>query len=661
MSDLIIKIGDDALDLNADETIAITKQASKVGDFSTVLANGTNEVTVPLTPNNQSIMDNAHLIPSDSAKPYGRLDATLIQDGYETLQDGYAIIKSSANNYSVQVVGGNATFFSKVKDANLRDLELSDFEHFWTNQNAFDLRNESEGLIYSVFEQSGGNDPDQTMRTYSSTPNNRYAVETRLLLPSIYIKTLVERIFSEQGYTFESDLIGEDIYDKAVVFRGKVPNRGSDMSYHECTVRNESSQLVDFLDPISYGLFEDASIDANDSSYTPNPLLLDSIESNARKFLLTDSCTVTLDVRLEIQNNLSAKDVRIAVIHSTPDGQTTTNSNEVTIVNGTSTNDFTVTFDCSMNDSSVFFIPAIEYVVPSAEEMTMLADSTYTVSNVELISNAGITSEFPFNYLTGVTMVDEMKQGTFLQELAKAYQWIFDTNEITKVVTAHRFGKVKDNIPNAIDLSDKIDANSIKIKYGVDGFAQSNALKYKEDNVTKYDAIGYIDVDDTTLKAEKDYVKMSHFAATSTRVRFGNVNAPYTPLFEDSLPTNGLTSRIFLVRRTTPFYENVNFARAGSSPENHPTDDLTFAYFAEAGNEDSLDFPTLISRFYQPVVDMTERGKTVECKVDLNIKDVMNYDPLTPVYISSMGNYFYWEKLSNYVKGKLTKCKFVKV
>ena len=65
MSDLIIKIGDDALDLSVDQTIAITKQAAKVGDFSTVLADGTNEVTVPLTPNNRQILDNAHLVQSD--------------------------------------------------------------------------------------------------------------------------------------------------------------------------------------------------------------------------------------------------------------------------------------------------------------------------------------------------------------------------------------------------------------------------------------------------------------------------------------------------------------------------------------------------------------------------------------------------------------------
>jgi len=47
--------------------------------------------------------------------------------------------------------------------------------------------------------------------------------------------------------------------------------------------------------------------------------------------------------------------------------------------------------------------------------------------------------------------------------------------------------------------------------------------------------------------------------------------------------------------------------------------------------------------------------------MNLNIKDVENYDPFKPVYISHFGNYFYWEKVSNYVKDKLTKCIFVRI
>ena len=656
MSDLIVKIGDDSLDLSTGETIAITKQAAKVGDFSTVLADGTNEVTIPLTAHNRLIMDNAHLIPSDSGKPYARLDATLIQEGYETIQDGYAIIKSSANNFSLQVVGGNAGFFNLIKDANLRDLPLSDYTHFWTNQEVFNRRNETDGLIYALFEQSG--EGGTTLTTYGQPTPNLYAVETELLLPSFYVKTLVEKIFAAPGYTFVTDLISEDIYDKAIVFSAAIPNRGEDMSYHNCTVISDSNEVYDPLyDPTEFRVFDTAHIAPNDSVFASSSFLQDSVQDvGGRKFRITDNCSLTVNVSIDITYNSIPWDAHIILAHTTTNGLVDLYSDPFTLTAGTTTLTATFSFECSNFNGEIYFSVFVGYVTPNIQPFTILLDSYYTVSDVTLIDNATITSEFPFNYLTGETMVIDMKQGEFLKELAKMYQWIFDTDERTHTVTARRFDNIKERIPQAVDLSDKIDANDIKITYGIDGFAQTNALKYKEDDISKYDAVGYINVADTTLKAEKDYVKMSELAATSTRLRFDTINAPYVPIFEELLPTNGLTDRIFLLKRVT-FPYNINFNRVTDIP----TDDVTFAYFAEAGNLDSLDFPTLIERFYQTVIDMNDRGKTVEASVNLKIKDVMNYDPLTPVYISSMGNYFYWEKLSNYVKDKLTKCKFVKI
>lgn len=655
MSDLIIRIGDDALDLSVDQTIAITKQAAKVGDFSTVLADGTNEVTVPLTPNNRQIMDNAHMMQSDSPRPYGRLDATLIQEGYETIQDGYALLTASADNFSIQLVGGNATFFDLIKDAELRDLPLSEYEHFWTNQEVFDRRNETEGLIYAVFEQSLD---DETMHTYGV---NLYAVETKLLLPSFYVKTLVEKLFEAQGYTFITDLTGEDIYEKAVVFRGAIPNRGIDMSYHECTVTS------DFLDVANTVLFDSAVVTGT-SPYVSNTQFQAGVQTPNKRFTLTDSCTVTLDVHLDIfYTGLFpyANTLYVKVLATNQDGGQYFYTGQIDINIGVvgdpnDSYDFTLTFPVtSLPLGSTYF--QVSTVCASAAGFFFDAGSSYTVRDIVLIENTVVTTSFPNSYITGALPVPDMKQGEFMKELARIYQWVFDTDERTHTVTARRFDNVKEQTINAIDLSDKLHAKGIKITYGIDGFAQTNALRYKPDDVSKYDAVGYINVADTTLNPTRDYVKMSQFAASSTRLRFDTVNAPFVPMFEEQLPTNGMTDRIFLVRRVDPFPYNVNFARVGSTPANHPTDDLTFAYFAEAGNDDSLDFPTLIDRFYQTIIDMNDKGKSVEANMNLNIRDVVNYDPLTPVYISHFGNYFYWEKLSNYVKGKLTKCKFIRI
>lgn len=659
MSDLIIKIGDNPLDLSSGETIALTRQAAKVGDFVAVMADGTNEVTVPITANNRAVLDNAHLIPTESILPYRRTGATMIQEGYETITNGYAIIKSSADNFSLQVVGGNGGFFDLIRNLNLRELSLSGYDHFWTNLHAFDNRNNTDGHIYAVFEQSDGVGVDSTMRTYGT---NLYAVQTARLLPCFYAKTLISKIFNEQGYTFVTDLLADDIYDKLAVFNKK-PSRGFDMNYHRCKV-GLSSSYTEIIPPSAapFDYWITPIIISSTTLYTSNPDFFNELNGPQKRYMLTDACSVTISfnvtvtpiyfggfpqIRLGVAVNGGADNFYSGFFPCSASGASMSIIAEFT-------------FPCAVENGVSYFSPVI-FIDTGILQITVDAGATYEVTSLEWLADGQISTQFPSNFFTGIVPVPDMKQSDFLKDLSKTFQWIYDVNEITKVVTARRYDSVIDNLPSAIDLSDRIDTRKQKITYGIDGFAQTNSLAYKPDDITGYDAIGYIDVDDQTLKAESKYVEVSQFAATSTRKRFDTVDAPYVPIFDDeALPSNGVAHRLLLLERVT-FPYNVNFNRAGDTPADYPTDDLTFAYFAKAGNPTSLDFPNLITRFYQTIMAMSLRGKTLECLMNLKISDVVNYNPFTPVYIQQHGSYFYWQKVSNYVKDKLTKCTFIRL
>ncbi len=661
MSNLIIKIGDKPLDLNSGETIALTRQAAKVGDFVAVMADGTNEVTIPLTANNKAVLDNAHIFGTDSLIPYRRTDATMIQEGYETITNGFSIVKSSANNFSLQIVGGNGGFFDLIRNLNLRDLELAEYIHFWTNLNAFDNRNNTDGYVYAVFEQSDLEGVDSTMRTYGT---NLYAVQTARLLPSFHVKTLIGKIFGEQGYTFVTDLVAEDIYNNLIVFNGK-PDRGEDMSHHLCTVRMEFDNFMGSVAPMTnFSFWIWPAVIVSSGIYTSSTEFLAGLNDLDNRFRLTDACRITLELNLTYETNWIGAPRTVKFGVRTNAGDAYFYTEEFPIIEGYSvvnTISTTLTFDCGWVNGGSWFTPIL-FFPASIFSISIQSGSTYRVVNAEFIGSGDITTSFPNNYFNGLVPVPDMKQGDFLKDLSKVFQWIYDVNEVTKVVTARRYDSVQENIPTAIDLSDHIDVRKQKITYGIDGFAQTNSLAYKPDDITSYDAIGYINVDDQTLKAESKYVEVSLFAATSTRQRFDSVAAPYVPIFDvNVMPNNAITHRLLLTKRVDPFPYNVNFNRAAEAPYDYPTDDLTFAYFAEAGNLDSLDFPNLINRFYQTVMAITYRGKTLECLMNLKISDVVNYNPFIPVYISQHGSYFYWQKVSNYVKDKLTQCTFIRL
>lgn len=681
MSDLIIKIGDDTLDLSQGETIAITKQAAKVGEFSTVLADGTNEVRIPATANNRLILQNANLIQSESNKPYERLPATLIQEGYETLQDGYAIVQESKGDFSLQVIGGNGSFFSLIKDLNLRDLDLSEYDHFWTNENVFLNRNNSAGFIYALFEQSD-QPADPTLSTYGS---NLYAVQTEKLFFSFFIKTLIDKIFSAQVYNFLSDITTADIYQNLALFNGEEWNRGTDSTYLNISTEGTVDQLLEAPLGIAttYPLIPAGQITAQNSTYFDEPTLNDYLLNGqgrpvgiftiyGSKVLVPDATRVTLAYTLVIDNpnSTGTTSINVGIAYTTDSGEAITGFTLIAVP-GINTWNITDSFDLVKTPISTDYFDANEtgfFVSISGTYSVGLSYATLKASSTasysfEFISAYDVTTTLPYNFLRGISGVPDMKQGDFLKDIARIFQWIFDTDEINHTVTARRFDEIKDNIPQAIDLSDKLhaDTKTHDIKFRIEGFAQTNNLKYLPDDITKYDAKGFINVADATLQAERDYITMSQFAASSPVLRFDTKNVPYVPLFnEDGLPTNGLADRLLLVRRET-FGYNINFNRSTESPTDWPTSDVTFAYFTEAGNNNSLDFPTIINRFYQTVIDMNVKAKTIECLMNLNIKDVNNYDPFTPVYISFFNNYFYWQKLSNYVKGKKTSVQLIKI
>jgi hypothetical protein len=246
--------------------------------------------------------------------------------------------------------------------------------------------------------------------------------------------------------------------------------------------------------------------------------------------------------------------------------------------------------------------------------------------------------------------------------MAKEFDLIFDTDNVSNVVSAVRLDQVRENIPTAIDMSGKLhfpvpDGKGMPtMTFRLGEYAQNNILKWLGDDVTDYNGQGSILIGDTTLDGEKTIVEMK-FAASSTVLRFDTVASPYVPIFSDGLPNNGLTNRLMMVKRVT-FPYNINFNRDGVDL---PTDDVSFSYFSEPGNEDSLDFPTLIDRFFNTLTDMLTNTKVIDCLMDLDISDVKNYSPFTPIYLSAYNSYFYWQKIENYVPGKLTKCKLIKI
>lgn len=641
--DLKIIIGDDELEIPASQVVAITKQAAKVGDFSKVLADGTNMITVAQTARNKAIMQNAHIMQNNSGLPYTRMTAKLIQEGIETIQDGFAILESVNGNYQLQLIGGNASFFFLIKDKNVRDLDLKVFDHFWTNANAAGSQGNSDGYIYAIFEQS---EADQTPA--QNTTSDPDAVNTALLLPSFFAKTIVEAIFLEAGFDFQSDILTTDEYKEMVVFAGSTPDRGKDVSYLNFVFTNTAMYS-------GIGAFEQMIFQGNgvfteqESNYWtgPNP--------NVSFFMVSDNTTVSLAFSLIVTNNdVIPQNGLINIYYSTADG-TGTLVIPFTAPVGTSTINLSAEFECVINPAGAcgFDIETIFAAIVDVE-----ADSTLTAT-FEFISNNPITTDPNFYFIRGITPVPDMSQADFLKDIiGKKFNIIFDTDVVNAVVTGKRFDEVRENIPQAIDLSDKFhdDDTTTEIRFAIPGYNQRNILKWKPDDISGYTGDAIVFCDNETLEYEKVVLEMSKFAASSTIERLSQ-QVPYVPLFKDGEASNNITDRVFMLNRVN-VPAGINFTR-GVDVINET--DVAFAFFHIAGNTLSLDYETLTVKYYQTLISILQRSKLLTGMFKLTISDVYNYDPFLPVYIQKFNEYFYWEKLDNYVKNKKTKLTLIRL
>lgn len=643
MSELIIYINDQAIDLSEGQAVAITKQAAKVGDFSKVLADGTNQISIPATSRNKSILDNAQLVQTEADVPYRRLPAKMVQEGIETIQDGFAVLETAQENkYNLQVVGGNASFFILIKDKNLRDLDLKDFDHFWTNAEVINSQTNTEGFIYALFEQSQA-DQTPASQTLTDGPDT---VHTELLLPCFFVKTLMERIFSEVGFEFVCDITTSNQYQELVVFAASTPDRGVDLSFMNLTVECTATYS-------GIGAFEFAPFDANNLitqqgsiywNYGVNPFVSDYLVSDNAIVHFTASFTLT-------NNDTIGQYFQLNIYHTSPNGTTTIPLVELIPV-GTHTITLEATFECVINPAGDCGFDLEHIFAPIVD---MEAGSSFSCE-FEYLSNNPITTDGNYYFIRGITPVPDMSQVDFIKDIARIFQLVFDTDVVNGVVTARRFDQIKENIPNAIDFSDKLQEGSQEIKFSVDGYAKRNLLKWKPDDLTGYDGQAIIYIDNENLDYEKTVVQMQQFAATSHIEKF-SMTVPNVALFVAGEPSSKTTDRMFVLQRLTTGVPVV-FDRFGATLT---TSDVAVAFFSIAGNSDSLDFETLKARFYQTLEAMLQKAVVVSALFNLGIADVYSYNPFVPVYVQKFNSYFYLEKIENYLKNKLTKLKLTRL
>lgn len=209
------------LDLYGDTDINIVFNISDIREPQLTKSNYTKEITIPATKANNKFFEGMlynGFTPNNfnpnikvNAQLYG--DTTILIDGYMQIID---VIKNQndIDAYKIIIYGEVASVFNSLTGLQLRDLDISEYNHIWNYTNETDSWTNKvvyksktiqstlgKGYVYP-FEFRGQSTTDMAVEDF---------------YPAIYVKTLWDKIFKKAGKTYTSNFLTSEKFTRLII------------------------------------------------------------------------------------------------------------------------------------------------------------------------------------------------------------------------------------------------------------------------------------------------------------------------------------------------------------------------------------------------------------------------------------------------------------
>lgn len=622
-----------------EDEIALTKAVNDLGELPTRQGEFSNTINIPMTKSNCLALGSIEDVNSLSTV-INSLNNYELYDYGVLVSTGYARVISLNETIEINLFSGNADWSSLLKDKSVRDIDVSDLNYSITpTQVAARRELQTEMALPNVWY--GG----PYMINGTAIPNATNW-NTMFFLPCFFIAELVKRMFAEINYTSIINLRpnAQALYDKMI------------------TIHSKQKWMYDLEGYNFHVTLAESTVFASDTFFGGGVVnkKADDIEvvrgfpyTVTKDFVPIATPTDLKVLTFESDRNLDATlggYIKIQVLSVTTPGTVlfvAQNSNTaIGILNVTTTGIFTVNFQPSVGTPS-----GTTYRYYILDGTTVF---TYAILEGELYSTndeANQASQYASDVDEYVANVEgclpAIKQSDLLITLFNIFGIITSTNVYDRVVKFSQLDTLIDNIPNAIDWTDKLDlSEEPEILFDFfDNYFQRNLFRYKPDDKDENGVAGttygqgFIDYDNKNLDVE-DAVFESVFSAI---IRRHELIPPIANC--DSRAVGDLNFKIGYVKLTT---DNLITQQGQSAPTN--SNEVFF---------DDLLFTNLINENYNTLKRVFANSRAIKLLVRLSRTDYQSIDFTTPIFIDIVterhGNirgHFYINEIEQYAVGK---------
>jgi len=665
------------LPLSKKERLRMTFQAADFGEAGSGSGSFSTTCSVPITPQviealGFSIVPNATSILS----AYKNIKARILQDENE-IDKGFIRIdeeNTTKKELKITFYGRNVDWFTALGDRTLRDLDLSEYDHFKTNLKINEIR--EDGYVYLPVDYG-------TLKTKSSATINADEI-----WPAVFINRLVKQIFKEAGFKVDGTLFDKGEYNRLIMpfSLTEINNTIKTQVNLETTVSaNVSKQLPAYQVNTPIKLQWDSRFGTTnyiDYSYIGDPNNYYKLRDDNRNWKIggTDSYRYTspADMYVNILFDFyvdtvpgSAKQNLIATIKK--------NGVVFKTYNSSATGVKRLVYENILLNTGDY----LEFFIEFTNSYT---SAIYNSSFLRIVPTltAVTTSKFTIN-----SFLPNMKQQTLIEYLFFIYGIIpsFDKNTNTVILDSisdlTAFGA--ENWSNKVDQSQIVEQRFFDF---VSDYAKENICQYETlETDTELEAYrktyaenygtGAIAIDNDFLDSTSEYYTAPFYPTYSRKVftNVSNLNL-YLPYIFKNDSDIGRLCLYTGQKNVSDLSDNIinSITIDGTARTTIPysyfilpiaayLDDLINNY--HLGFDNPKDQPysktSILQRTYYNLTKVLNKPVSITCSLKLTAYDISRLKFNRLKYIQELGGYFYLNKISQYDgSGEPTECELIK-
>jgi len=634
MNNKEVYINDRLVDLDEVKSpIRLTYAINDLAELKDRQAYSTNSFKLPLTQNNLDICGYPNNPEIVGLQPYRKNTAKIVQGGVEVLVNGIAIITSSGDSISVQILSGLKGFFDTLGEKKLKDLDLSEWDHIWNLETVWQSQLNTEGFVYSVID-------------YGGLSTSERIADPRQLRPATFRHTIISQMASDAGYTITGNILADTKHLNSLVAFANEKFEHSQAFIDEPNTYSSSARSInaqqmlnDFRDGVlfftDYATTDPGGNWDGDEYHAPTTVKVNVKLSYSIRIRdqYKGGATPSVAIRLEKFNG-STWDIFAANIHSAV-GEFT---------------DYDYIDQVLENDIELLSGQKIR-VVWHSEPAT---DRVYG----ELFAGAVIDIKYaPVEVLYGqevqlAATLPNITQKNFFKDFLQQFGLIIIPDNYNKSLLLINMEEVYNNKPNAFDISDKLFNSADDVSFSLDNYGVRNLAKYKDDdNVVDGIGDGVFFLDNQTLDDEVTIIE-SIFAPSQSVFKMGGLSVTEIKKIEDAEVSTEFKiktqPRILLntiLNTDFVFFDNV----AGQA-----VTQISLPAF------NGLEYEFLLRENYAEIIKMLYHPYLVTKQILLSEIDIANIDWTIPVYDKKTASYYYKNQIT-YQQGSLSTISLIRM